>query len=129
MQAIESLLKEINWQKQDIEKVLICSENIYPDNAFNYFYDKKGRIKDSSILIAIAKYLRNSIFGRFFPSIFQILRKKRLENLIIKGRKELHNKLKKIGFNNIPFEHVEHLISVMPEQYTIVLQMIKFLEF
>ena len=32
MQAIESLLKEINWQKQDIEKVLICSENIYPDN-------------------------------------------------------------------------------------------------
>ena len=108
MQAIESLLKEINWHKQDIEKVLICSENIYPDNAFNYFYDKKGRIKDTSTLIAIAKSLRNSILGRFFPSIFQMLRKKRLENLIIKGRKELHNKLKKIGFNNIPFEHVEH---------------------
>ena len=108
MQAIESLLKEINWHKQDIEKVLICSENIYPDNAFNYFYDKKGKIKDTSTLIAIAKSLRNSIFGKFFPSIFQILRKKRLENLIIKGRKELYSKLKKIGFNNIPFEHVEH---------------------
>ena len=102
------LLKEINWQKNDIEKVLICSENIYPDNAFNYYYDKKGRIKDTSTLIAIAKSLRNSILGRFFPSIFKMLREKRLENLIIKGRKELHNKLKKIGFNNIPFEHVEH---------------------
>ena len=65
MQAIESLLKEINWHKEDIEKVLICSENIYPENAFNYFYDKKGRIKDTSTLIAIAKSLRNSILGRF----------------------------------------------------------------
>ena len=76
MQAIESLLKEINWHKEDIEKVLICSENIYPDNAFNYYYDKKGRIKDTSTLIAIAKSLRNSIFGRIFPSIFKCLGKK-----------------------------------------------------
>ena len=95
IQAIESLLEEINWNKVDIEKVLICSENIYPDNAFNYFYDKKGRIKDTSTLISIAKHLRNSILGSIFPSIFNILRKKRLENLIFKGRKELHNKLKK----------------------------------
>ncbi len=107
-QAIELLLNEVRWHKDDIEKVLICSENIYPENAFNYIYDKKGRVKDASILIAFAKFLRKSFLGLLFPKTFELLRKKRLEKLINLGKKELQFELKNLGLSDIPCEHVEH---------------------
>ena len=88
--AIKFLLKEANWELKDIEKVLICGNNVYPQNAFNYFTDNKGRTKDFSIFIRFAKLLRNSFFGKLFPKFFEFLRHKRLKKLLFNGKKKLN---------------------------------------
>lgn len=107
-EAIKLLLKEVSWKISDIEKILVCGENLYPPNAFNYYLDNKGRKKDPSLFIALARLLKNSFFGKVFPSFFEWLRIKRRGKLLRKGKKHFIEKIKELGFKDLDIMHVEH---------------------
>ena len=87
---------------------MICSDYVFPQNSFQYYTDNKGRVRDSSTLIVFAKFLRNSILGKLFPKFFEYLKKRRLQNLLIIGKKQLLEELNALGLHNIPIQHVEH---------------------
>ncbi len=106
--AIKQLLNEVNWNFTEVEKILICSDYVFPQNSFQYYTDNKGRVRDTSTLIVFAKFLKNSIVGKLFPKFFEWIRKKRLQNILITGKKQLLAELNALGFHNIPIEHVEH---------------------
>ena len=106
--AISLLLKEINWDKKDIEKILISSLNVFPPSAFKYYKDNKGRNRDISIIIGVAKFLRNSLLGKLIPSFFEWLRKQRLKKLLEHGKQDLLNELNLLGLKEKPIEYIEH---------------------
>ena len=40
--AIKQLLNEVNWNFTEVEKILICSDYVFPQNSFQYYTDNKG---------------------------------------------------------------------------------------
>ena len=106
--AIEYLCTEVGWQIGDIQKVLIASNDVFPPQAYEYLYDSKNRIKNSSALLGFVKNIRDGRLGRLFPYPFKLLRKVRVKNLISEGKTLLGKELAALKLGDVPVEHVEH---------------------
>ena len=107
-QAITALLRQVGWGKNEIDKILIASNVVYPPGCYEYLYDNKNRIIDKSRVVRILKSIRRSWFGRVFPWPFEILKNYRQEQLRRQGFIYLRNNLDGIGLGEKPIDFVEH---------------------
>jgi len=108
LDAINYLLKEFSWQISDIDEVVIAGHEVYPARAYDYLYDAKNKIENSSNVVGAIKKIRDGNLGRLFPKAFGMLQKYRADELIKEGSVELKEQLKNIGLANKKITHVEH---------------------
>ncbi len=106
--AIHGLLSENDWKIEDIEEVVISGNEVYPSRAYDYLFEPKNRIMDSSPLLNAVKELRDGLAGRIFPWPFEALRKFRGEKLVTEGYAELEENLEALSLADRPRSHVEH---------------------
>ena len=103
-EAIKVLLKNLNIELSYISKIVICGNQIYPPNPYNYKL-KNNKLIDKNIFIFLTKYLLKLLKLNL---ILQFLKKIRQENLNKKGRKFLQNQLKLLGLDKKPLSFVNH---------------------
>ena len=108
LDAINGLLSENDWNIDDIDEVVIAGNEVYPSKAYDYLYEPKNRIVDTSKTVTFVKKLRDGWLGCLFPQLFEHLRKARGVELAKQGAKELRNNLETLGLANKPMAHVEH---------------------
>ncbi len=108
LDAINSLLSEHEWTTDDIEEVVISGNDVYPSRAYDYLFEAKNRIVDSSPLVSAVKGLRDGVAGRIFPWPFDVLREFRGKKLTAEGHAQLKTSLEALGLGDRPRSHVEH---------------------
>ena len=108
LDAINELLSEHEWTTDDIEEVVISGNDVYPSRAYDYLFEAKNRIVDTSPLVSAIKRLRDGVAGRIFPWPFDAMRKYRVEKLTAEGHAELKASLEALGLGDRPRSHVEH---------------------
>lgn len=106
--AIYALLSEHELTTKDIEEVVIAGNDVYPSYAYDYLFEEKNRIFDTSALVSAIKGLRDGVAGRIFPWFFGALQNFRLAKLTAEGRAELRANLETLGLGDRPISYVEH---------------------
>ena len=69
--AIKSLLIENNWKLEEIDQVVIAGNEVFPPKAYEYLYNSKNKIVETSKIIRFAKKIRGGLIGKIFPSLFE----------------------------------------------------------
>jgi len=106
--AIAALLEELEWDMKDIDEVVVSGNQVYPARAYEYLYDAKNKIVDTSSAVTVLKKMRDGNLGRMFPQVFGLLKKFRSEDLVKQGIKELRKNIDDLGLTGKKITHVEH---------------------
>ncbi|WLQ15455.1 carbamoyltransferase C-terminal domain-containing protein [Hahella aquimaris] len=106
--AINALCKELRWRKDEIDKVLIASLEVFPAICYDYLFGSTPETQTSLSLAELIKKAEKGIAGRLAPKAFDRLRTIRANQLKEMGLEELQANLRKAGLENKAIEHIEH---------------------
>lgn len=106
--AINSLLQECGIAADQIDAIAIAGNDVFPSYCYEYLFNPKNEIKQTSVLRKTAKALEKGVLGNIMPAIFKAARQNRKATLLAEGRAELAQQLAKSAFKNKPVTHIDH---------------------
>ncbi|MEW6682136.1 MAG: carbamoyltransferase C-terminal domain-containing protein [Nitrospirota bacterium] len=106
--AIAVLLDECGIEPRQIEAIAIAGNDVFPSYCYEYLFDPKNRVKESSALRKAAKSMERGVLGSIMPGIFKIARRNRKADLVAEGRLELAERLSKTPLSGKPVTHIDH---------------------
>jgi len=106
--AMDSLLDECGIAPDEIEAIAIAGNDVFPSYCYDYLFDPKNRIEESSALRKAAKSMERGMLGSIMPGIFKIARQNRKADLLAEGRSELAEHLSKTPLSGKPVTHIDH---------------------
>ena len=102
--AIENLCSYLDISKSDITEILICGEQIYPPNPYDYKIINNKTV-DKNFFIFISKKLLKQFK---FNKIYEILRNYRQQSLNKNGKLYLKEKLDNISLGRKKIKFINH---------------------
>lgn len=106
--AIKCLLEECGISPDQIDVVAIAGNDVFPSYCYEYLFNPKNEIKQTSVLHKTAKALEKGVLGNIMPAIFKVARQNRKATLLAEGRAELAQQLAKSALKNKPVTHIDH---------------------
>lgn len=106
--ALSSLLQECGMRPDDIDAIAIAGTDVFPSYCYDYLYDPRNVIQETSILRKAAKHMEKGLLGSVMPGIFRMARDIRRSDLIAEGRSELARHLSDISLSSKPVIHIDH---------------------
>jgi carbamoyltransferase len=107
-EAIDALLQECCMTADQIDAVAIAGNDVFPSCCYEYLFNPRNEIKQTSVLRKAAKALEKGVLGNIMPAIFKAARQSRKTALLAEGRAELAQHLSKSPLKDKPVTHIDH---------------------
>jgi carbamoyltransferase len=107
-EAINALLQECGMTADQIDAVAIAGNDVFPAYCYEYLFNPKNEIKQTSVLRKTAKALEKGVLGNIMPGVFKAARQSRKATLLAEGRAELAQHLVKTPWKDKPVTHIDH---------------------
>jgi len=106
-QAIEAMLAEVSWGKENISEIVVASDVVYPPDAYAYLFDIGPRGASEPGLIRLTRKIESAL-GAAGSTLLRPAKAFRQRELRRRGTAYLKAALGEMGLADRPILHVEH---------------------
>lgn len=106
-EAIDAMLAEVSWGKENISEVVVASDVVYPPDAYAYLFDSGPHRSSEPALIRLSRKIESAL-GAAGPTLLRPVKAFRQRELRRRGKAYLKAALGEMGLGDRPILHVEH---------------------